>query len=928
MNRIKVWLVCLWVLSFNALFAQIGGKVLDNENETVIGASVLIKNTKIGAVTDFDGNFEIAYSGNFPVTLVVSYIGFSTKEVVLQQPNSKLVIKIAPDNQMLSEVSVVQRRLSEKQKESALTVEAMDVLAIKETPSVSFYEGLGNLKGVDLTSASIGFKVINTRGFNSTSPVRSLQLIDGVDNQAPGLNFSLGNFLGASELDVLNVDVIAGASTAFYGPSAFNGVIAMKTKSPFDFKGLSASVKVGERRLGEFAMRWAQVYKDKDGVDRFAYKINAYYLRADDWEATNLDPTLQSEANRDNPGGYDAVNRYGDEQLFNDAGDVKTYPGLGNFYRNGIEEQYLVDYNTENLKLGTSLHYRFKPDLELIYAFSFGAGTTVYQGDNRFSLKDITFYQNRIELVKKDKWFVRAYATNENAGNSYDAYFTALRMQESFTTDGFWGSRYSSLFNAIAVPGIKGLPGFPSQSLPVNEYEDQLNTVINDNLGYVTDQHNNIRNIVNTEFGGDALTPGTAAFDSLKTYITTRSPREGGSMLVDRSALYHIQGEYKFDEVEAGNFRVGGNFRLFRPQSDGSIFSDTLEIDKIENGDTIFKRRDISNYEFGLYLGWDKRIMDNRLKVSITSRLDKNQNFDLLFSPAASFVYDIDAISTVRFSFSSAIRNPTLQDQYLFYNVGRAILLGNLNGYDSLVTIDEVGDFLGASVPDRANWQWDYFSLDPVRPERVQTLEAGYRTTLWEKIYVDLNYYYSWYQDFIGYNIVLDIEDDPNLGPGDRLRGAQAYRIATNAQGQVTTQGFSAGLNYYFGNYYALSGNYTWNVLNTATDDPIIPAFNTPENKFNISWSARDWKIGKVKNLGFNVTYKWIQGFLFEGSPQFTGEIESYDMLDMQVSYKMKEWDTVFKLGASNLLNNQAYQVYGGPRVGRLAYFSVVYEAF
>ena len=76
MNRIKVWLVCLWVLSFNALLAQIGGKVLDNENETVIGASVLIKSTKIGAVTDFDGNFEIAYSGNFPVTLVVSYIGF------------------------------------------------------------------------------------------------------------------------------------------------------------------------------------------------------------------------------------------------------------------------------------------------------------------------------------------------------------------------------------------------------------------------------------------------------------------------------------------------------------------------------------------------------------------------------------------------------------------------------------------------------------------------------------------------------------------------------------------------------------------------------------------------------------------------------------------------------------------------------------
>jgi len=912
MKRLKVWLFCLVIFGFNTLSAQIGGQVIDDDDETVIGASILVKNTKIGTVTDIDGNFKIAYSGAYPVILVINYIGFTTKEVQLKKPSTSLKIEIEPDNQMLSEVSVVQRRLSDKQKNSALTVEAMDALAIKETPSVSFYEGLGNLKGVDLTSASIGFKVINTRGFNSTSPVRSLQLIDGVDNQAPGLNFSLGNFLGASELDVLNVDVIAGASTAFYGPSAFNGVIAMTTKNPFDFRGLSASVKVGERRLGEFAMRWAQVIKDKDGVDRFAYKFNAYYLRADDWEATNLDPTLQSKTDELNPGGYDAVNRYGDEQVFDDGGAVKLYPGLGSFYRTGIEERHLVDYNTENLKLGTSLHYRIKPDLELTYAFSFGAGTTVYHGDNRFSLKNITFYQNRLELAKKDKWFIRAYATNENAGDSYDAYFTALRMQEIALPDKSWSNRYS-FFYFDEADNVRNLPGFPDSNLPADEFRAEMDNLVNDNLNYFTDLHANVRNSASAgEF--DALNPDSAAFHLLKSDVISRSPRDGGSMLVDRSALYHIQGEYKFDEVKEGNFRIGGNFRLFRPQSDGSIFSDTAG-------------RRITNSEFGLYGGWDKRVMKDRLKVSATARMDKNQNFDLLFSPAISFVYDVNEISTVRFSFSSAIRNPTLQDQYLFYNVGRAILLGNLDGYDNMVTVDEVGDFLGASVPDRGNWQWDYFSIDPVRPERVQTAEVGYRTTLWEKIYVDLNYYYSWYQDFIGYNIVLDIEDDPDLGP-NRLKGAQAYRIATNAQGQVTTQGFSAGLNYYFGDYYSLSGNYTWNVLNTATDDPIIPAFNTPENKFNISWSARDWKIGKVKNIGFNITYKWIQGFLFEGSPQFTGEIESYDMLDAQISYKKKEWNTIFKLGASNLLNNQAFQVYGGPRVGRLAYFSVVYDAF
>src|SRR5690606_2130519 len=140
----------------------------------------------------------------------------------------------------------------------------------------------------------MGFKVINTRGFNSTSPVRSLQLIDGVDNQSPGLNFSLGNFLGASDLDVMKVDIIAGASTAFFGPGAFNGVINMTTKSPWLFPGLSASAKVGERNLKEGAIRWAQVFKNKAGKDKFAYKLNLFALTAEDWFAENYEATSNS----------------------------------------------------------------------------------------------------------------------------------------------------------------------------------------------------------------------------------------------------------------------------------------------------------------------------------------------------------------------------------------------------------------------------------------------------------------------------------------------------------------------------------------------------------------------------------------------------------------------------------------------------------
>jgi len=224
------------------------GVISDEETgETLIGASVLSKGTTTGTVTDIDGSWELTVSG-LPSILQFSYLGYGTREIEVTSTDQDLKISLGADNgTTFEEVIVTGQRISDKQRQSALTMESLDAIAIKETPAANFYDGLGSLKDVDLTSASLGFKIVNTRGFNSTNPVRSLQIIDGVDNQSPGLNFSLGNFLGASELDVNRVNIIVGASSAFYGPNAFNGVIAMETKDPFLQQGFSAQLKVAER---------------------------------------------------------------------------------------------------------------------------------------------------------------------------------------------------------------------------------------------------------------------------------------------------------------------------------------------------------------------------------------------------------------------------------------------------------------------------------------------------------------------------------------------------------------------------------------------------------------------------------------------------------------------------------------------------------
>jgi iron complex outermembrane recepter protein len=665
--------------------------------------------------------------------------------------------------------------------------------------------------------------------------------------------------------------------------------------------------------------------------EKFAYKINVFALKADDWEANNMDPTDISRDDATNPGGYDAVNRYGDEDWWDDGGDSKTFPGLGRFYRPGIEEKHLVDYDTENIKLTTALHYKIKEDLTAIYAVNFGSGTTVYQGDNRYSLKDILFLQNRVELQKKDKWFWRAYSTHEDAGNSYDAYFTALRMQDSVVSNQSYNLYYTGLWNIFNKPKVRAMPGAPANSLPMSQYQSIMDSLIASNPDFFNQLHEDNRSNVSIATASDALgavtieelesfanqlIPGTSEFNSLKNHITSTLFTEGGSRFYDKSALYHTQGERTFTYDNGAVFRIGGNFRLYTPKSAGTIFSDTAG--------TV-----ITNREAGLYGGWEQSFIDERLKLSATGRVDKNQNFRALVSPAVSSVYKATENQTFRLSFSSAIRNPTLADQYLNYNVGRAVLLGNLDGFDSLVTIDNIADYLGKPANERLSHDFGYFNVDAIRPEKVKTAEAGYRATIGSRIFVDANYYYSLYDDFIGYIIGAEIEEGTTAI--DRLKSLQVYRVAANANEQVTTQGFSIGMNTFLGNYQTLTGNYSWNKLTSAVSDPIVPAFNTPEHKFNLGWNIRNypWNQDDSKLIGAGVNYKWVQGFVFEGSPQFTGSIPSYGLCDAQVSLTRikdnsnKKRTITYKIGASNVLNNKVYQVFGGPLVGSLAYLSI-----
>ncbi len=961
----------LWAFLGVVQAQSITGVVLDGATgEPLPGATVRIQGMSVGTLTDEKGNFSLLLKERLPVTLLVTYVGYDTAKVLVSA-FKPLRILLGEKEVFQQAVEIVDIRISQKQQESPLTIETMDALAVRESASPDFYENLANLKGVDITTASLGFKIINTRGFNSTRPVRTLQIVDGMDNQAPGLNFSLGNFVGASELDIQSVELVVGAQSALYGPNAFNGVIVMHLKDPFLHPGTSVSFKVGNRGLVETGFRFAQTVGPSE---RFAFKLTGSFLKAQDWPADNDAPTTQSLVGQGNPGGYDAVNRYGDENpdprsnnFDNSAYSQYFFPGLGIYHRTGYWERELVDYQVKSLKLSGGLYYKLTPTLRAEYSANFGTGTTVYQGDNRYSIRDILFFQHKAEL-KGENFYLRTYHTTEDAGKSYDIVFTALILQNYAKPSTRWALDYQAAFIPFSQR-LRQDPDFPQTFINNPDFAQQYQYVLDKYRDSLLVWHQIARAFADSRgnpFFCDTcksrLEPGTPEFNAVfERIISNPSFLGGGSRFVDNSSLVHVQGGYEWKITEKITLHWGANYRKYLPKSYGTIFADTLiDPNAPERG-----YRRITLYEWGVFGHLETRWLErDRLRIGLALRADAQQNFvrernvldrfsfekvrsalryNFIYSPAVMITYEVRRFHTLRAAYTSALRYPTLQDQYLYYNVGRAILKGNFEGMGGIIPLEALYDF--TATGDMRYLQPIY--VPGVRPERLRTLELGYKGIWKERLFVDAGYFFSWYWNFLGFRLISTI---PDLITG---RPIQIYRLSANASDIVTTQGFALGLYYYFAKKYTFSGSYTWAVLNKGGaqmndiaravnnflgrrvlreipphSDPIIPAFNTPPHKYNLGLSARDLVFSAfgrdIRYVGFALTWRWVHGFWFEGSPQFTGYVPGYGTLDGQVSWRPAATPEItYKVGGTNLLGRRFFQAYGAPYIGRLVYAGV-----
>lgn len=846
----------------------------------------------------------------------------------------KVVSDSIKKNTVLDEVVVSASRTPEKVLQSPVTIERMGLKDIKKTASPSYYDGLENLKEVQMNTSSLTFKSINTRGFATVANVRFMQLVDGMDNSSPLLNFVLGNMIGISEVDVQSVELLPGASSALYGANAFNGILFMNSKNPFTSEGIN-----GYAKYGQTSQQAAGVNSFVDYGVRVAHKFNNYfaakanytYMRGTDWFATNYNDKKTAGIDRSNIN-YDGINVYGDEVSTNIKGVGQGLAAAGlipastvnllpdaNVSRTGYKEIDLTDNVASNTKLDFSLHFRpfGNEDLEVIWQSKFGFGNAVYQGANRYYLNNFFMQQHKLEFKGKN-FFLRGYTTTEDGGNSYDMLFTGININRKWKDDRTWFGQYAGAYVQSTLAG----------ATPAIAHQNARNTADN-----------------------GRLIPGTDAFKTAFTEVTSEASVLSGSKLVDNSRIYHSDANYNFkDKIKFAEVQVGGSYRLYELNSQGRIYTDA-------NGAILYN-------EYGAYTQLQKKLMDDRLKLSGSIRYDKSKNFEGNYSPRISAVYSAgeNKKHNFRASYQTGFRNPSTQDQYIGFNVGSAILLGSapdnlirytetlpvstpvgqlfaggtsvvmngLNAYNNSYTAASVAALSATGNP--ANLRKT--NLEYVKPEEVKAIELGYRSVV-NDISVDINGYYNVYNNFIGnINVVAPFYgtavDSPSPTGGPTNLGTQsihalqtgnyrAYQLYTNTKIEIKSLGFGLGLSkkVYKDFEFGVNYNYAEFDFDQSQDESFEASFNTPKHRVKASIGNENL----FKNIGFNISGRWNSEYLWQ-STMVDGIIPEATVIDAQVTYNVPSMKSAFKIGAANLGGREYFQVLGAGLIGQQIFAS------
>jgi len=920
-----ILVICI-TISVSGQATKISGTILEKiTGSALIGANVLIQNSQEGTISGNDGSFAIETSVSPPFRLVISMIGFQSQEIEIMGNISGLEISLEDQVYLGQEVIISASRIPENIMKSPVSIEKLSALDIQQTSTANFFDGLHQLKGVDMNVHSLTFRYPNTRGFTGEANLRMNQIIDGIENIPPGLSFSAGNIFGVSQLDIKDVELLVGASSALYGPGGVNGTLIMTTKDPYEYQGLSISTQGGMMNLtaehpyganpmGDINFRYAKAFNNK-----LAFKITGGYLAATDWHAYDIRDRYNlndPNSTRENNPGYDGVNVYGDDIIVPvnlkeiapqvAAGVAETQglvPGTPEYdsevqrivdlfpdqvvSRTGWQEKDLVDYNTRNVRLGGALHYRFGNQMEAFVQGNFARGNSVYTAQNRFSLRNFDITNLRAEIKSPD-FYVRAYHTIDNSGDTYDAGGAALQLNEAWKPSEVW---YEDYIAAFAQQLLTGNP---------EEASHQFARLVADNRdlkGNIFDPSKPALPLV-----------GTEEFNNSYQQIINTPVKQGGAKVIDKSSLLHIEGMYNFTRmVKVVELIAGISARYYSIDSEGTVFID-------EPGNPVRIQ------QYGAFTQAARQLFSDHLKITASARYDKNEYFEGRFTPRVSFVLSLgeDLLHNIRTSAQTAFRFPSIADQMVNLNIGPYTVLGGLPETHALhdIPVNPVYPLSGRNpITDDPVTENGPYNIPAFRPERVTALEVGYKGLLLNKLLLLDTYIYG--NEYNGFTAIQLLAQNPNTE--NELR----YQTTVSTDFPVYSYGFALGAELRVGRIALLRSNLSYNEMGEIKDPPpgFSPQFNTPRFKFNFGYGNRYL----TRSLGFNINWRWQESFLWE-SPFGIATIPAYSMVDAHISLSLSNLHSLVKIGGSNLLNNYYTTSFGSAQIGALYYISWTYD--
>ena len=958
------------LLSLQALAqtVTISGTIRNSTTKDPIPAvSVVIKGTSLGTYTDDNGYFSINTSAKLPVTLVLTHAEFEMKETEISSTTSPLEVELAARITIGQEVVVAAARSQQRIIDAPVTVERLSSTALRNAAVPNYYEALANLKGVDMHTASIGFRTVTTRGFVSSGNTRFNQLIDGMDNQAPGLNFSVGNIVGLTELDVDNMELLSGASSALYGSGGMNGTLLITSKNPFKYQGFSFNVKQGIMHVDgkqrpaapyyDWTMRWAKAFNNK-----IAFKLTWQLVKAEDWQANDYDNVARTSVlskvipgNRSTDPNYDGVNVYGDETSANiflvgnaiqqgfiarvntaTGGAIPNIVtnlnaqipnGANQATRNAVYGMYpaalqpsLMQFDplywglrnnwiapTSNVSR-TGYNERDLVDYSALnFKFTAGLHYKITPGVeaswNTYWGTGTTVYTGADRYSLKD--FIMAQHKLEVRHKNW--------FVRGYTTQENAGGAYQAtalgrLMQEAFHPSVRpdGTGWYPTYVFAYTTYKNTLY-----NMGLTPSEanaHATARGVVDA---GRPL-PGTSAFDASKEKISTTPIGQGGAKFLDRSDLWATEGQVNisdaFEFSDKLEIIAGLQWKQWVMNSQGTIFSDSAGAIKIS--------------ETGGYVQLKKKLFDEFLTLTGAIRYDVQTNFDGRWTPRVTAVMRVAEDNNIRLSFQTAYRFPTNQNQYIDLNTGSVTLIGALPEFITYYGLN-TGTYTAESV-SAARAAFNPALLQPstftdVNPESVSSGEIGYKGILGKKLFVDAYAYYSRYQNFFASVAVVKASTPTNaLNP----LASTSYSYTQNSTDVVKASGWGLTLEYQLPRRYVIAGNVFSDKLKDVPDG-FITYFNAPDLRANLSLRNDNvWR-----GIGFNIIAKWQNYNNYEGT-FVAGQLPAFTWVDAQVSYRMPKSKSLFRIGGSNILNHYARTGYGSPYVGGLYYVSYGYNIF